>query len=275
MAKKGVHRAPKREIRVDVDTTHSSHRGLLGHYERTLRRFKTLVYLITLVPLYGLAAGLLGVALSPGVYLVFQVYEATLAWPWIARFPTLGWAVGSAFLLYGFSMILLLPVMNWVLVGRLKAMRGPYFSVDFLPWYIHNGLTYLARYTFLELMTPTPFNFWFYQLMGMKVGRGTQINTTNISDPCLIELGEKVTVGGSVTLVAHYGVGGFLVIAPVRIGDRATLGLRSIVMGGVEIGPDAKVLPNSVVLPKTIIGAGETWGGVPAQKIPQKQRKVA
>ena len=39
----------------------------------------------------------------------------------------------------------------------------------------------------------------------------------------------------------------------------------------VEIGEKAKILPNSVVLPKTRIPAGETWGGVPAIRIPKEQ----
>jgi acetyltransferase-like isoleucine patch superfamily enzyme len=68
-------------------------------------------------------------------------------------------------------------------------------------------------------------------------------------------------------LCAHYGQGGYLVLAPIKIGDKVTVGLRSSIMGGVTIGEGAKILPHSIVLPKTQIPAGETWGGVPAQKI--------
>mgnify|MGYP000588390086 FL=1 len=67
--------------------------------------------------------------------------------------------------------------------------------------------------------------------------------------------------------VAHYAQAGYLVIAPVKIGSRATIGLRAMIMGDVVIGEGARVLPNSVVLPKTRIPAGETWGGVPAVRI--------
>lgn len=154
--------------------------------------------------------------------------------------------------------------------------RGPYYSAACVNWYVHNGLTYLARFTILEFITPTPFNLLFYKLMGMKIGRGTQINSSNISDPSLIEMGENVTIGGSATIVAHYGMGGFLIISPVKIGDGATIGLKATILGGVEIGAGAKLMPNSVVLPRTIIPAGETWGGVPAKKIElSKSRKAA
>jgi serine acetyltransferase len=38
-------------------------------------------------------------------------------------------------------------------------------------------------------------------------------------------------------------------------------------MGDVEVGDGATVLPNSVLLPGSRVGAGETWGGVPARRI--------
>ncbi len=57
------------------------------------------------------------------------------------------------------------------------------------------------------------------------------INTTNISDPCMITLGDYVTVGGSVTIFGHYGQKGYLIIEPVEIGNGTTIGLKSSIMG--------------------------------------------
>ncbi|MCB0368179.1 MAG: hypothetical protein KDD45_01760, partial [Bdellovibrionales bacterium] len=178
-------------------------------------------------------------------------------------------ALGLAFgyFLYGFSLIFLAPLCNFLIRGYLKAWRGPYYSLESIKWYVHNGLTYLVRFTFLEFITPTPFNILFYKMMGMKIGKGVIINSTWISDPSLIELGDKVTIGGSVTIVGHYGQGGLLVIAPVKIGKGCTLGLKSTIMGGAIIEDGAKILPHTVVLPKTHIPAGETWGGIPATPI--------
>ncbi len=79
------------------------------------------------------------------------------------------------------------------------------------------------------------------------------INTTNISDPCLIEIGDYVTIGGSATLVAHYGMKGFLVIDKLIIKDGATIGLKASLFGDVIVGERALVKPNDVLLPKTRI----------------------
>lgn len=71
--------------------------------------------------------------------------------------------------------------------------------------------------------------------------------------------------------MAHYAQGGYLVIAPVRIGVGATIGLRAVLMGGVIVGEKAKVLAGSFVLPNTCIPAGETWAGIPAMRLPSNR----
>jgi acetyltransferase-like isoleucine patch superfamily enzyme len=103
--------------------------------------------------------------------------------------------------------------------------------------------------------------------MGMKIGHGVAVNSSAICDPSMIELGDQVMIGGSASIMAHYAQGSYMVIAPVRIGKKATIGMRAIIMGGVEVGDGAKVLANSFVLPNTKIPDGETWGGIPAVKV--------
>jgi hypothetical protein len=253
--------------KINTETTSSDYSGLLGFFERLLRGYKTLFHIALIMPLYLAGAALVGVALIPGVHLVKLAAEWSSSMSSYTQAYVIGASLFMAYMLYGFSMVILLPTFNAVLGIRLKEWRGPYYSLPAIAWYIHNGATYLLRYTFLELITPTPMNLLFYRLMGMKIGRGTVINTTHISDPSLLTLGRKVTIGGSVVIVGHYGQSGYLVLAPVVVEDEVTIGLRATIMGGVHIGKGAKILPHSAVMPKTIIPAGETWGGVPAQKI--------
>ncbi|MGK5087738.1 hypothetical protein WDW86_09285 [Bdellovibrionota bacterium FG-2] len=252
----------------------SSYKGLVGLYESILRRSKRLVHALTILPLYGIAAICLGISAAPGVAIFGWISDSSALASPIFRYGALGTGLALGFFAFGFTLIFVVPFVNFIFRLTPRPFRGPYYSVDVVRWYIHNGLTYLVRYTILDFITPTPFNLLFYRMMGMKIGKDAQINSSNISDPGLIELGDRATIGGSATVLAHYGVGGFLVISPVKIGAGATLGLRAIVMGGVEIGVNAKILPNSVVLPKTKIPAGETWGGIPARKIELKDLRT-
>lgn len=254
------------KTRIDVNAKKSDRKGFRGLIETIMRRFTPIFHGLVLMPLYLLASLCAGVSLIPSFHFYHWVFALTESWPSTFRFFALGTSLGIAYFLYGFTALFVLPAVNFVCRGKLKAWRGSYYSFETISWYIHNSTTYLLRYTFLEFFTPSPFNLWFYRMMGMKIGEGTVINTVHISDPSLIEIGSKVTIGGSVTIVAHYGQGGFLVLAPVKIGDQVTIGLRATIMGGVTIGAKAKILPNSAVLPGTVIPEGETWGGVPAQK---------
>ncbi len=253
--------------RLDLDTTSSEHRGLKGLFERMLRRFKTVVYMLTMLPVYLFACMVFGLSLTPAVMFFRLLQDWTVSASSFVQSLCFALGLSAGYFIYGTTLVFVAPLINKLVVGRLSEWRGNYYSAESLKWFVHNGLTYMARFTFLEFITPSPLAILFYQMMGMKIGKGTIINSTWISDPSLIEMREKVTIGGSVTIVAHYGQGGLLVIAPVKIGANCTIGLKATIMGGCEIGDGAKLLPHSVLLPKTKIPAGETWGGVPAQKI--------
>ncbi|MBN8539330.1 MAG: hypothetical protein J0L82_03005 [Deltaproteobacteria bacterium] len=256
-----------------LDPLASQRGGLAGAFETLMRRFKTLLHIALIVPLYLVGCAIIGLAVAPGVLLVALASRLNQPIDGALGLFLQAWLVGAAIVaaifLSGFLLVLILPLTNFVLLwgGKLKPWRGPYYSLEAIRWYIHNGITYVLRYTLLEFFTPSPIAVLFYRLMGMKIGRGTVINSTALSDPSLVSIGEKVTIGGSVTIVAHYGQAGFLILAPVVIGDGATIGLRASIMGGAKIGSNARVMAHSVVLPKAEIPEGEIWGGVPAVKL--------
>ena len=253
--------------KIDLDATGSELPGFKGLFERLLRRFKVAMHLVTMLPIYFFACIVLGLSLAPSVAFFRFMQDHTQTLPTFFQNLLFALSLAVGYFLYGTTLIFVAPLVNKLIVGRLKEWRGNYYSAESLKWFVHNGLTYLARFTFLEFVTPSPLALLFYRMMGMKIGKGVVINSTWISDPSLIEMKEKVTIGGSVTIVAHYGQSGLLVIAPVIIGSNCTIGLKATIMGGCQLGDGAKLLPHSVLLPKTIVPAGETWGGVPAQKI--------
>ena len=227
----------------------------------------TVLQAVGVLPFLFLAAVVAGLALAPANSAYHTMQCCMAGWPDNWHLAGTGIALALSYMVYGFSLILIAPLFNLVLGGRLVPWRGKQVSPGALRWYVHATLTLLPRLSFLDFISATPYINLYYRLMGMKIGHNVTINTTAIADPSLIELGDRVTLGGSCSLMAHYAQGGFLVIAQVKVGTGATIGLRAIVMGGVTIGEKAKVLAGSFVLPKTEIPAGETWGGIPAVKV--------
>ncbi|MEJ2636269.1 MAG: DapH/DapD/GlmU-related protein [Calditrichia bacterium] len=246
-----------KKVKIDVYAKTSSLTGFAGLFESAIRRFRTFAFIFVLIPIYFLACLCVGISLIPAFYLNIYIYKSTLLWPAAFHFAGIGFGLMAGYLLYGFALIFVVPFFNYILPFKVKPMRGSYFSLEAIPWFVHNALTYLVRYTFLEFITPTPFNILFYRMMGMKIGKNVFLNTTRISDPCLITIEDNVTVGGSATLIAHSASAGYLIVAPVHIRKGATIGLSAIVMGDVVIGENAKIQPGVVVLPKSRIPASE------------------
>ena len=235
--------------------------------DRLLRRFARVSYHAFVGLLLLIVATALGCALAPALW----VWHAASAWgagrPVLTGYLVAGLGLSAAFFVFGFALLVVVPFYNFVLPTRVKPFKGGYYTIHAVPWVLHNALFYLVRYTFLPFVTLTPFGVWFLKRMGMTIGRHAFVNTEYISDPQLITLGDDVTLGGSVRIFAHYGGGGNLVIAPVVVEDRATVGIGVTIMGDVRIGKGAVILAHSALLPGSRVGEGETWGGIPARPI--------
>ncbi|MBU6376637.1 MAG: hypothetical protein KGQ59_11615 [Bdellovibrionales bacterium] len=216
---------------------------------------------------FSIAVVAAGISLGAAIYSFHSLTPLLSDAPTWIKFPGTGVFLAISYYVYGFALMIVSPMICLVLGGRLKPYRGPAVTPAAMGWYVQATLVMLVRYSFLEFVTPTVYQQIFYRLMGMKLGSGVYINSTAVVDPSLIEMGDHVTIGGTASIMAHYSQGGFLVISPVKIGARATIGLRAVLMGGVEVGEGAKVLANSFVLPNTKIPAGETWGGIPAAPV--------
>jgi acetyltransferase-like isoleucine patch superfamily enzyme len=58
-----------------------------------------------------------------------------------------------------------------------------------------------------------------------------------------------------------------LAIYRIKLGANVVIGAQSIILAGVVVGDNAVIAAGAVVPKFTIIGPGETWGGVPAKRI--------
>jgi hypothetical protein len=256
---------PKEKSNDNTNSRKSTRTGVGGIIETFLRRFRILGFLIALIPLYFVSILAMGISASPGVYLIYYAFQHTAEWSNVLRFIGISTSMATAYFMYGMCLIFIVPMFNFLLPFRLKSGRGGYFSLQSIPWFFHNALTYIVRYTFLEFITPTPLNTFFYRMMGMKMGKSVHINTTNISDPALIEIGDHVTIGGSAHLLAHYGQKGYLVLSKIKIASGVTIGIKATIMGDVEIGENSVIAPHEVILPKSRI---------PANRKPAKKTEI-
>lgn len=250
----------KKAADTDINSTRSVKKGPMAFIENTIRKFSTIAFILFLLPLVVLYVVILGFSITPAIYLFQQVNIWVEGYSLFVKSLCYGMCAGAGFISFILSLIFIVPLFNLPLLPFVRPYRGAWYSLESIPWYYHNALTYLVRYTILEFLTPSPLNILFFKMMGMKIGKNVVINTSNISDPCLIQLDDYVTIGGSTFMMAHYGMKGYLVIDKLHLKKGVMVGLGAKLLGGVTIEEGAIVLPNSAVLPKTIIGAGEKYG---------------
>jgi len=104
--------------------------------------------------------------------------------------------------------------------------------------------------------------------IGVTVGPGVSWGLESTPDvfwPERITVGEDAIVGYDATLLCHEFLHEEYRTGDVRIGERAMIGAGAVVLPGVEIGPDARIAANSLVTED--VPAGETWAGVPAERV--------
>jgi maltose O-acetyltransferase len=104
----------------------------------------------------------------------------------------------------------------------------------------------------------------------LRIGHHVSINVgVYIDASCDVVIGDEVSIGQQVMILTHsHELGsserraGGLHPAPVRIGNGAWLGARSVVMPGVEVGDGAVVAAGAVVTAD--VAANTLVAGVPA-----------
>lgn len=246
-----------RNIKEDVLSIDSQRTGVSGVLEKGLRRFRNLSFAVLLLPVIFIGVFCVGISAGPGIFVFQSAQKLSADWYAPFQYMALGIGLAAGYFTYGITLIFVVPLVNFLMPFRVKKFRGPWYSLPSIPWFVHNALTYMVRYTFLEFITPSPLNILYFRMMGMKIGKGVVINTANISDPSMITIGDYVTIGGSATIFAHSGQKGYLIIEPVVIGDKTNIGLKASIMGGAQIGSGVTIKPHTVVLPKQRIGDGE------------------
>lgn len=247
----------KQKTFIDPYKKTSEKRGFAGILETFFRSFRKFAFLFVIAPIALLYVFCLGMAAMPSLYFNIWLYEKTLNSPLWIKAMSFSMSLPASYFISAVLLLFVVGAVNKLLPLKLKPMRTTWYSLEVIPWYYHNALVQLVRYTVLDFMTPSPLNVMFYRMMGMKVGKNVMINTTNISDPALITLEDNVMIGGSATLFAHYGMKGFLVVAPLVIKKNANIGLKASLFGDVVVEEGALVGPGEVVLPKSVVEKAE------------------
>lgn len=155
--------------------------------------------------------------------------------------------IAISYLVFGICLILLTSFLKTIFRLHSKSGTIPIISKQMILFSVYHNLIHICDVFILKFLRSTSFINWYFRLMGAKIGKGTIINTTRISDCDIISIGEDCIIGGDVVINGHSAENEFLHRERVIIGNNVTIGQYATILPGVIIGDNVTVGANTVV----------------------------
>jgi len=155
---------------------------------------------------------------------------------------------------------------------RLDRVATPGPRNSLFPWPDAKGRLQIAmNYVVILVCRVSPslrLKNWLLSRLGVTVGEGVAWGLESTPDvfwPELITVEDDAIIGYDATLLCHEFLQDEYRTGEVVVGERAMVGAGAIVLPGVEIGADAQVAANSLVVAD--VAPGTTVAGVPAEPL--------
>lgn len=231
----------------------------------------TLMQLLFTFSMYIIAIIVMGLSLCPGLLLCQKIWAVSAGAPVAARFLFLSFGIATAYILYGIFLIMNTGTVCTIFNLKLKEGEHHITSLGAAKWAFANALHQIVSATFMDFILLTPLANIFYRLMGARIGKNVQINSKFCADLSLLEVGDGAVIGGHATVICHSFERNRLILKKVKIGNKAIIGLNSVILPGCEIGDGALIAAGAVIGKNTKVEPHSVYCGVPAE--PAKDRK--
>lgn len=153
-----------------------------------------------------------------------------------------------------------------MLVGVYKPTVQPLWSR-----FVWNTETYsvvlhdFAVPLFVHTLVGTPYMATMLRFLGAKVGARAFINMDGFTESDLIEVGDDAAVNHHSWLQAHLFEDRVIKVGRIKIGDRCTVGVNTVVLPDSELKSDAHVGNLSLIMKGETVPSHTYWQGTPAQ----------
>ena len=143
----------------------------------------TIISLLTYV-FYG---AIIGISLSPAVYMVYQ-YIVLIGLDSILKIFLFAITLGVAIYVFFITALIVFGIFERILIIGFKPGRYSVQSGVFARWLVYSGLHVILLYMVLPFTSGTPFAKIFYKILGCKIGKNVFINTKGLHDAYLLEI---------------------------------------------------------------------------------------
>ena len=159
---------------------------------------------------------------------------------------------------------LLTWILKWLFIGKYKNAQYPMWTWDVWKTEAVTSIyESLAIPFLLDHVRGTPFISLFFRSLGVKVGKMAYLDTTDITEFDLVQIGNYAEINLNAGPQTHLFEDRIMKVGSVKLGDFTTVGARSVLLFGTEIGKNCKISALSLVMKGEKIQANTMWEGIP------------
>jgi non-ribosomal peptide synthetase-like protein len=122
----------------------------------------------------------------------------------------------------------------------------------------------LAVPNFLNLLRGTPLLPWALRLLGVRIGKGVYMNTTDLTEFDCVRIGDESELNAWSGPQTHLFEDRIMKIGRVDIGAKVTVGVRSIILYDTKVGDGVRLGSLTLVAKGECLPAATRWEGSPA-----------
>ena len=163
---------------------------------------------------------------------------------------------------------LLVIALKWLVVGRYQPGTIPLWSTFVWRTELITGLyESMVVSGCLNFLLGTPFAAIILRLLGMRIGTGAYIDTTDFTEFDLISIGNNVTLNHNCTLQTHLFEDRVMKMERIRLENDCQLGSVAVVLYDSLLADDVLIEPLSLIMKGEQIPAATSWQGIPASRV--------
>lgn len=253
--------SPARKI-ADLDPHALPEPSIASHAENI--RHNTLVTLLLLViPPLGL------IPIIPAFYVFDKLdawFDAAFKINTLYVLPLIAWPTAMALIVFE---VLLIVALRWAILPVVREGRYSIHSGFYLRKWTVSLATEVVLDTLTSLFATIYMRKW-YQLMGAKIGAGSELSINLSGRYDLVDIGKDNFLADEVLLGDEDIRRGWMELKTVKTGDRVFVGNDSVVPPGATI-EDGTLIGVKSRPPALHTGSNETWFGSPPLKFPNRQ----
>jgi non-ribosomal peptide synthetase-like protein len=168
----------------------------------------------------------------------------------------------------GLPAFLITAALKWVFVGKYKSDQKPMWtSKVWRSEAITSTYEALSVPFLLDFMRGTPWLPLILRLLGVKTGKRVWMNTTDITEFDMVEIGDDTALNEDCGPQTHLFEDRVMKVGPIKIGKRCSIGARSIILYDSEIGDNVNVDALSLVMKGENLQSNSNWVGSPIKPV--------